>query len=413
MSASPAWPQDVVHLEHMMRRGRDRAKAPGLSAPRRRRIPSRGPRAGDQVELPGGCFAQFAHPLYTAPAFVRCSPMSRDAAREYAMHRLALCALALMSTACEPLYTSWEGEDPAFLMAAAVIETPQASPSTLEVMSWNLKYGGGRINFWFDYWGDRALMTEAEADANIRGLIDLINEVDPDVLLAQEIERNSKRTAYRNMVQMVLDETPLNYAAYIPACRLACRNAGARSRDRGHGPVTADHEVVRMGGRSNRPRRVDESLLSASRIVHRSISGMLWSMSSTSTPPPTTTTAPTGATSIDKQLVDRLDDEGRELLVGGDFPTRFRRGRFVPRGLTTRSLSPMTPISRAHRINSTPCSLLRSLRRTCRLRPMGPPMKGQSRWYTHTVAPRSMPAAAAEPKTSTTCLRTPACRRGR
>ena len=148
------------------------------------------------------------------------------------MHRLALCALALMSTACEPLYTSWEGEDPAFLMAAAVIETPQASPSTLEVMSWNLKYGGGRINFWFDYWGDRALMTEAEADANIRGLIDLINEVDPDVLLAQEIERNSKRTAYRNMVQMVLDETPLNYAAYIPAWQ-ARFVVYARARSRG------------------------------------------------------------------------------------------------------------------------------------------------------------------------------------
>ena len=49
----------------------------------------------------------------------------------------------------------------------------------------------------------------------------------------------------------------------------------------------------------------------------------------------------------------------------------------------------MTPISRAHRINSTPCSpsLIGTLR-ICRLRPMKPPMKrGQSRWYTHTVAP--------------------------
>jgi endonuclease/exonuclease/phosphatase family metal-dependent hydrolase len=59
-------------------------------------------------------------------------------------------------------------------------------------------------------------MTGAEADANIAGLIGLINEVEPDVLLGQEVEVNSKRTAYRDMVQMILDGTKLNYAAFIP-----------------------------------------------------------------------------------------------------------------------------------------------------------------------------------------------------
>ena len=118
-----------MHLEpHDAARQRLRQARAGVVGHPRKDVESRheDPRAGDQVELPGGCFAQFAHPLYTAPAFVRCSPMSRDAAREYAMHRLALCALALMCTACEPLYTSWEGEDPAFLMAAG-LEPPSVS----------------------------------------------------------------------------------------------------------------------------------------------------------------------------------------------------------------------------------------------------------------------------------------------
>ena len=132
------------------------------------------------------------------------------------MRRILCVTSLLVWVGCEPLYTSWEGEEATSVTSAATIVDPPAQPAELKVMSWNLKYGGARINFWFDYWGDRAIMTETEAETNINALIDLINEVDPDVLMAQEVERNSKRTAYKDMVQMVLDATPLNYAAFVP-----------------------------------------------------------------------------------------------------------------------------------------------------------------------------------------------------
>jgi endonuclease/exonuclease/phosphatase family metal-dependent hydrolase len=143
--------------------------------------------------------------------------MPQFAAREQKLTAFLRIFPLFLLLGCEPLFNAWEGSEPADLSQAATIEAAGvAAPANLKVMSWNLKYGGGRINFWFDYWGDRAIMTDDEADANISAMISLINEVDPDVLISQEVERNSKRTAYRNMVQLVLDGTKLNYAAYIP-----------------------------------------------------------------------------------------------------------------------------------------------------------------------------------------------------
>ena len=311
------------------------------------------------------------------------------------MHRLALCALALMSTACEPLYTSWEGEDPAFLMAAAVIETPQASPSTLEVMSWNLKYGGGRINFWFDYWGDRALMTEAEADANIRGLIDLINEVDPDVLLAQEIERNSKRTAYRNMVQMVLDETPLNYAAYIPAWQarfVATQGLGRVDSGLAVFSKYPIAEAVRIAQAD----RTDQDALTKAFYLHRGIVHARLDLGAERLVD--VVNVHTAAYDNDgtngrhleqiKQLVDRLDDEGRELLVGGDF------NAIPPGTIRSEGFDDEEPVPDDTDFQGAPYKLDAMqpfFDRYAAHMPLetyeAADEEGQSRWYTHTVAP--------------------------
>lgn len=82
-------------------------------------------------------------------------------------------------------------------------------------MTWNLKYGAGRIPFWFDCWGDRVQMTRAEVETNMSGIYELLNETDPDVLMTQEVEIHSRRSAYYNMVTGILNNTQLNYAAYF------------------------------------------------------------------------------------------------------------------------------------------------------------------------------------------------------
>lgn len=134
--------------------------------------------------------------------------------------RFLLSALALCG--CEPLATDWEygkREDVTVHHASRIREPEDPSPSALTVMAWNIKYGGGRIDFWFDLWGDRVQMSEEEVQENLAGVYALIREVDPDVLMTEEIEINSRRSAYVNMVTGILENTRLNYAAYFPTWR--------------------------------------------------------------------------------------------------------------------------------------------------------------------------------------------------
>lgn len=126
---------------------------------------------------------------------------------------LGLLALA----ACEPLASSWAERQEFPILEKAGASPPAApDPLRLKVMTWNVKYGAGRIDFWFDLWGDRTVMSLAEVEENMAGIYRLIQEVKPDVLVANEIEVNSKRSAYHNMVQGILEHTDLQYAAYTP-----------------------------------------------------------------------------------------------------------------------------------------------------------------------------------------------------
>lgn len=119
--------------------------------------------------------------------------------------------------ACEPLADDMDldrEEVPVFERSSIVAPTA-AAPSELRVMAWNIKYGAGRIDFWFDYWGDRTVMTEGEVDLNMNNIYALLNEYNPDILMTEEIEVNSRRSAYYDMVSGILENTRLNYAAYF------------------------------------------------------------------------------------------------------------------------------------------------------------------------------------------------------
>lgn len=136
------------------------------------------------------------------------------------MRITALLGVGLLAMACEPLATSWEGEQSFPIDEAQTIASGEANPRRLKVMTWNIKFGGGRINFYWDYWGERVHMSEAEVLANMEGVNALINHTDIDILLAQEVDRNSKRAGYVDQVQNILDNTQMNYAAFIPVWKV-------------------------------------------------------------------------------------------------------------------------------------------------------------------------------------------------
>lgn len=119
----------------------------------------------------------------------------------------------LMGWSCEPLVTIFEDIEEAQHYQAAQL-TAALVPDTLLIMTWNIKYGGGSIDFWWACYDERVLMTENEVLTNLEGLAAYINLVDPDILLLQEVDVNSKRAAYVDQMQYLLDHTDLNYGVY-------------------------------------------------------------------------------------------------------------------------------------------------------------------------------------------------------
>ncbi len=129
--------------------------------------------------------------------------------------RLAL--LALLVASCDPFHTDAGGV--AYYRRRELVPAPLSAPDTITVLNWNVKFGGGRIDFFFDCHGDRTNMSEGEVVANLERVAEKINQVDPDVLILQEVDVQSKRSAYVDQLQWLLDHTRMNYAVYASQWR--------------------------------------------------------------------------------------------------------------------------------------------------------------------------------------------------
>jgi len=133
------------------------------------------------------------------------------------MKYLVLITAAILLISCDPFGDLYSDIDAVYHYKAAHIEEADDNPDSLVVMTWNVKFGGGRIDFWFDCLGDRVIMTAGEVEDNLDGLVAYLNkqEIRPDILLLQEIDINSKRSAYIDQMQYLLDHVEhLNYGVY-------------------------------------------------------------------------------------------------------------------------------------------------------------------------------------------------------
>tara|TARA_B100000315_G_scaffold260939_1_gene328105 strand:- start:43087 stop:44160 length:1074 start_codon:yes stop_codon:yes gene_type:complete len=115
---------------------------------------------------------------------------------------------------CEPLVNTFENVENAELYRANVITVPAVVPDTLKVMTWNIRFGAGRIPWFGDGCGDRVILTESEVMSGLNSIATFINSENLDIILLQEVDVFSKRTAYVDQVQWLLDNTGFNYGAF-------------------------------------------------------------------------------------------------------------------------------------------------------------------------------------------------------
>jgi endonuclease/exonuclease/phosphatase family metal-dependent hydrolase len=218
-----------------------------------------------------------------------------------------------------------EVEDAIAYQASAIHPSPQI-PDTIKVMTWNIRYGVSRTPLFYEGWGDRCNLSKSEVVFNLERIEKKINEIDPDILLLQELDRESKRTAYVDELQHILDNTNLNYAFYASIWKGDFVPSDGEGRvDMGNG--IASKWRLSNGTRIALPKSSDQTALEkyfwfARNILQAKIitpEGRPINLLTIHTD--AWTTDGTKKKQIDrfKQELDAIDDNGEMFIGGGDF----------------------------------------------------------------------------------------------
>lgn len=245
----------------------------------------------------------------------------------------------VMVCSCQPFADDLDydsAEAPRFRASVLDPMPDPGSPARLKVMAWNIKYGANRLPFWFDCWGDRVQMSQAEVEANMQRLYALIKEVDPDILLVEEIEVNSRRSSYYDMVQGFLDNTPLNYAAYYETWNSRYIPSEGLGRMHLGNAIFSRYPITSATG-TRQEDRTDQDFLTATFYIHRVVGRAEIELPSSQHV--AVYVIHTEAYDNDgtkqkqiKQIKDIVDAETLPWLLGGDFnelpPTAVRLKNF-------------------------------------------------------------------------------------
>jgi endonuclease/exonuclease/phosphatase family metal-dependent hydrolase len=81
-------------------------------------------------------------------------------------------------------------------------------------MTWNIRFCIGRSPWFGDACGDITVYTKEKITEGLDLIVKKINQISPDVLLLQEVDILSTRSAYVEQMQYILDHTWFNYGAF-------------------------------------------------------------------------------------------------------------------------------------------------------------------------------------------------------
>jgi endonuclease/exonuclease/phosphatase family metal-dependent hydrolase len=311
-----------------------------------------------------------------------------------------LGAVAIVAVGCEPLARDWGPREDVPVRIDDDARTDLPAPASLRIMTWNIKFAGARIDFWFDLWGDRVVMTRDEVEANLEGILGLLNEVQPDVLLVQEIEVNSRRSAYVDMVGAILEGTPLAYAAYVPTWQSRyVPSEGLGRIDMGN--AIFSRYPIRRAERIALSDRADQDALHDLYYLHRAVGRVEIDAGAM---PVVALVVHTEAYDTDGtksrqlgEIRELLAAETRPFLIGGDF------NAIPPGSVTTSGFNDEHPDSIGTEFEQPPYDLadmvpfFTDYRPAIELMRYGTTEAEQRRWYTHSVIGPATVGANGEP----------------
>lgn len=127
---------------------------------------------------------------------------------------LLVCLTGPFMFSCEALVTEFDKVETARIYVSSNGQAAPAQVDKLKVMTWNIRFGAGQTPWFGDSCGDRVILTAKEVESNLQAVAAVINQFQPDILLINEIDVESKRSAYIDQVQWLLEHTYFKYAAY-------------------------------------------------------------------------------------------------------------------------------------------------------------------------------------------------------
>jgi len=114
---------------------------------------------------------------------------------------------------CEPFVNEFSDFSEAQMYTAVTI-IPASVNNNPVVMTWNIRFGAARFPFFADACGDSVILKKERVEFNLDKISAKIREIDPDIILFQEVDVLSKRSGYINQIQYLLDNTSMNYGCY-------------------------------------------------------------------------------------------------------------------------------------------------------------------------------------------------------
>ena len=114
---------------------------------------------------------------------------------------------------CDPLVTEFSSKESPKEYTSKILVSPP-NKDTLTVVTWNIRFGIGRANWFGDSCGELVVFDDEKIKNGLELLALKIAEIDADILLLQEVDIDSKRSSYIDQVQWLLDHTSMNYGVY-------------------------------------------------------------------------------------------------------------------------------------------------------------------------------------------------------
>lgn len=116
----------------------------------------------------------------------------------------ALALAAVVATALPGAFHSPAPVEPAPLHCAP--DTPMAEINRpLRVLVWNIQYGASTKHHFFYDGGKAVRVPQADVDWTLDQIVQVVSELDPDIVLWQEVDRNSARTGFVDQLPILVE----------------------------------------------------------------------------------------------------------------------------------------------------------------------------------------------------------------